>query len=102
MGQRRSNFLLFRSNNDFNKCNINGCLWHHNSNNVMKKKVINVTSGGDFESQYGHFYKWMIEFEDMTAEEHLEWLHTLPWEDLVEVTCTDENYTLEEYMENWA
>ena len=34
----------------------------------MKKKVINVTSGGDFESQYGHFYKWMIEFEDMTAE----------------------------------
>jgi len=27
-------------------------------------------------------------FEDMTAEEHLEWLHTLPWEDLVEVTCT--------------
>ena len=41
-------------------------------------------------------------FEYMTAEEHLEWLHTLPWEDLVEVTCTDENYTLDEYMENWV
>ena len=41
-------------------------------------------------------------FEDMTAQEHLEWLHTLPWEDLVEVTCTDENYTLDEYMKNWV
>ena len=41
-------------------------------------------------------------FEDMTAEEHLEWLHTLPWEDLVEVTCTNENYTLDEYMKNWV
>ena len=34
----------------------------------MKKKVINVTPQGDFESQYGHFYKWEIEFEDMKAE----------------------------------
>ena len=34
----------------------------------MKKKVKNVKSDGDFESQYGHFYKWQIEFEDMTAE----------------------------------
>ena len=34
----------------------------------MKKKVLNVTPQGDFESQYGHFYKWEIEFEDMKAE----------------------------------
>ena len=40
-------------------------------------------------------------FEDMTAEQHLEWLHTLSWRDLVEGTCTDETYSLEEYMENW-
>ena len=33
----------------------------------MKKKVINVTPQGDFQSQY-HFYKWEIEFEDMKAE----------------------------------
>ena len=40
-------------------------------------------------------------FEDMTAEQHLEWLQTLSWRDLVEATCTDETYSLEEYMENW-
>ncbi len=34
----------------------------------MKKRVLNVTPQGDFESQYGHFYKWEIEFEDMKAE----------------------------------
>ena len=34
----------------------------------MKKKVLNVTPQGDFESQYGHFYKWEVEFEDMKAE----------------------------------
>ena len=34
----------------------------------MKKRVLNVTPQGDFESQYGHFYKWEIEFDDMTAE----------------------------------
>ena len=34
----------------------------------MKKKVLNVSPQGDFESQYGHFYKWEIEFEDLKAE----------------------------------
>ena len=34
----------------------------------MKKTVLNVTPQGDFESQYGHFYKWEVEFEDMKAE----------------------------------
>ena len=34
----------------------------------MRKKVLNVTPQGDFESQFGHFYKWEIEFEDMKAE----------------------------------
>ena len=34
----------------------------------MKKTVKKVKADGDFESQYGHFYKWQIEFEDMTAE----------------------------------
>ena len=41
-------------------------------------------------------------FEDMTAEQHLEWLQKLSWRDLVEATCTDETYNLEEYMENWG
>ena len=34
----------------------------------MIKKVLNVTPQGDFDSQFGHFYKWEIEFEDMKAE----------------------------------
>ena len=34
----------------------------------MKKKVVGVVNAGDFESQYGHFWKWEIEFEDMKAE----------------------------------
>ena len=34
----------------------------------MRKKVLNVTPQGDFDSQFGHFYKWEIEFEDMKAE----------------------------------
>jgi len=37
----------------------------------MKKKVLNVTSQGDFESQYGHFYKWLIEFKDGFEAEYL-------------------------------
>lgn len=41
-------------------------------------------------------------FEDMTAEEHLEWLNTLPNEDLIEITCTNETYSLEEYMNHWG
>ena len=34
----------------------------------MKKTVLSITPQGDFESQYGHFYKWEIEFDDMKAE----------------------------------
>ena len=34
----------------------------------MNKTVLNVTPQGDFESHYGHFYKWEVEFEDMKAE----------------------------------
>ena len=30
----------------------------------MRKKVTKVLQSGDFESQYGHFYKWLLEFED--------------------------------------
>ena len=41
-------------------------------------------------------------FEDMTAEEHFEWLHTLSDEDLIEETCTDETYSLKEYMNHWG
>ena len=37
----------------------------------MKKKVLNVSPQGDFESQYGHFYKWEIEFEDGFKGEYL-------------------------------
>ena len=37
----------------------------------MKKKVKNVKSDGDFESQYGHFYKWQIEFQDGMNAEYL-------------------------------
>ena len=37
----------------------------------MKKTVKNVKSDGDFESQYGHFYKWQIEFQDGMNAEYL-------------------------------
>ena len=37
----------------------------------MKKKVLNVTPQGDFESQYGHFYKWLIDFQDGFQAEYL-------------------------------
>ncbi|HAI20107.1 MAG TPA: hypothetical protein DCM10_20110 [Xanthomarina gelatinilytica] len=37
----------------------------------MKKKVLNVTPQGDFESQYGHFYKWLIHFQDGFQAEYL-------------------------------
>ena len=30
----------------------------------MEKVVKSVKQVGDFESQYGHFYKWLLEFED--------------------------------------
>jgi len=37
----------------------------------MKKVVKTIKSDGDFESQYGHFYKWLLEFEDGFKGEYL-------------------------------
>ncbi len=37
----------------------------------MKKVVKSVKSDGDFESQYGHFYKWLVEFENNYVGEYL-------------------------------
>ena len=37
----------------------------------MKKLVKSVKSDGSFESQYGHFYKWLVEFENNYVGEHL-------------------------------
>ena len=37
----------------------------------MEKVVKSVKQVGDFESQYGHFYKWLLEFEDRFKGEYL-------------------------------
>lgn len=37
----------------------------------MDKVVKSVKQVGDFESQYGHFYKWLLEFEDGFKGEYL-------------------------------
>jgi hypothetical protein len=37
----------------------------------MKKLVKSVKLDGDFESQYGHFYKWLVEFENNYVGEYL-------------------------------
>jgi hypothetical protein len=37
----------------------------------MEKVVKSVKQAGDFESQYGHFYKWLLEFEDGFKGEYL-------------------------------
>lgn len=37
----------------------------------MKKKLTKITQSGNFESQYGHFYKWLLEFEDGFKGEYL-------------------------------
>ena len=37
----------------------------------MKKVVKTVKSAGSFESQYGHFYKWLVEFENNYVGEYL-------------------------------
>lgn len=53
-----------------------------------------------------HEYDYLIhdDFDpdvDMTLEEHLQWLHTLTIEELVEETSTDEDYyTLDQFMYN--
>jgi len=38
---------------------------------IMEKVVKSVKKVGDFESQYGHFYKWLLEFEDGFKGEYL-------------------------------
>ena len=40
--------------------------------------------------------------DDATPEEYRGHLEYLTVEELVEETCTDEGYTLNEYMSNWA
>lgn len=40
--------------------------------------------------------------EDPTPEEYRADIETLTLEELIEETCTDEGYTLEEYMQNWG
>jgi len=37
----------------------------------MEKVVKSVKQVGNFESQYGHFYKWLLEFEDGFKGEYL-------------------------------
>ena len=37
----------------------------------MEKIVKSIKSDGNFESQYGHFYKWLLEFEDGFKGEYL-------------------------------
>ena len=39
--------------------------------------------------------------EDPTLDEYMESLQDYTYEQLVEETCTDEGYTLKEYMDNW-
>lgn len=62
----------------------------------MKKKVSNVKPQGDFESQYGHFYKWLIEFQDGFQAEYLSKTETqnkfVEGQDIdVEITSRDYN-----------
>lgn len=52
-----------------------------------------------------HEYEYLIhdDFDaehDMTAEQHLEWLRTLPVEELATLTETDDIYTIDEFMHN--
>ena len=39
--------------------------------------------------------------DDMTAEQYLEYLHTLSDAELVAETCTDDELTIDEYITNW-
>ena len=64
----------------------------------MKKLVKSVKSDGDFESQYGHFYKWLVEFEDGFKGEYLSKTETQSkfiegQEAEIEVTTRDYNGT---------
>ena len=64
----------------------------------MRKKVTKVTQSGGFESQYGHFYKWLLEFEDGFKGEYLSKTETQNkfiegQEADIEVTTRDYNGT---------
>jgi len=52
-----------------------------------------------------HEYEYLIhdDFDpdtDMSAEQHLEYLGCLSDSELIEETCTDDVYTLDEFMSN--
>ena len=40
--------------------------------------------------------------EDSTPEEYLEMIETLSYDELIAETCTDEEYTLEDFMERYG
>ncbi len=40
--------------------------------------------------------------QDPTPEEYHEMLKKMSYDELVEETCTDEEYTLEQYIETWC
>ena len=40
--------------------------------------------------------------EDPTPEEYLEIIKTLSYDELISETSTDEEYTLEQYIETWC
>jgi hypothetical protein len=39
--------------------------------------------------------------DDATPEEYRKELEEYTYDELIEETCTDEGYTLEEYMQHW-
>ena len=39
---------------------------------------------------------------DPTLDEYFELMEKMSFDELVEETCTDEHYTLEEFMERWG
>ena len=40
--------------------------------------------------------------EDLTPQEYLEMIETLSCDELIAETCTDEEYTLEDFMERYG
>ena len=40
--------------------------------------------------------------EDLSLEEHLEMLNKMTYDELVEETCTDELFTLDEFMRTYG
>ena len=55
------------------------------------------------QNEYEHLIHTDFDAEhDMTAEQHLEWLRTLPVEELATLTETDEHFTLDEFMSTYS